>query len=76
MRIQFPNTVMPRFTTHFGRNEKNARYIGETVNRVIVDINLHMRLVFGGKESGTVNRGNTVNRGSVNRGTIGPFLDI
>ena len=30
---------------------------GQTVNLVIVEINLHIRLVFGGKRKDTVNRG-------------------
>ena len=50
---------------------------GETVKRGIVEIYLHIRLVFGGKERGRVNRG-TVNRDTtvpltraVARGTVG-----
>ena len=44
--MKYSYTVIPQFTVHFGE-AKNAQYIGETVSRDIVDISLHIMLVFG-----------------------------
>ena len=50
------SAVIPRFTVQFGET-KYAQYIGETVNRDTIEINLHIGLPFGGAKTETVNRG-------------------
>ena len=63
-------TVIPRFTVQFGE-KKCSEYRGNSKSGTI-NINLHIRLLFGGEKNELGISGKTVYRGTVNRGTTVP----